>query len=113
MSLRPAPMGVAALVTPWNFPSAMITRKAAAALAAGGTTIVHPSHQTPFSALALAELAERAGLPAGILNIVTGEASEVVAPMTESPAVRVLSFIGSTEIGRLLYRQSAPTIKTL
>ncbi|HEV8389452.1 MAG TPA: NAD-dependent succinate-semialdehyde dehydrogenase [Dongiaceae bacterium] len=113
MNVQRQPMGVAALVTPWNFPSAMITRKAAAALAAGCTTIVHPSHQTPFSALALAELAERAGLPAGILNIVTGEAAEVVAPMTESPAVRVLSFTGSTEIGRLLYRQSAPTIKTL
>ncbi|HET6157076.1 MAG TPA: NAD-dependent succinate-semialdehyde dehydrogenase [Dongiaceae bacterium] len=113
MNVRRQPMGVAALVTPWNFPSAMITRKAAAALAAGCTTIVHPSHQTPFSALALAELAERAGLPAGIFNVVTGEAAEVVAPMTDSSSVRVLSFTGSTEIGRLLYRQSAPTIKTL
>ncbi|WP_119300639.1 NAD-dependent succinate-semialdehyde dehydrogenase [Dongia deserti] len=113
MSVRRQPMGVAALVTPWNFPSAMITRKAAAALAAGCTTVVHPSHQTPFSALALAELAERAGVPAGTFNIVTGEAAEVVAPMTESPAVRVLSFTGSTEVGRLLYRQSAATIKTL
>jgi aspartate-semialdehyde dehydrogenase len=113
MSVRRQPMGVAALVTPWNFPSAMITRKAAAALAAGCTTVVHPSHQTPFSALALAELAERAGLPAGAFNVVTGEAAEVVAPMTESPAVRVLSFTGSTEIGRLLYRQCASTIKTL
>jgi len=113
MSVQRRPMGVAALVTPWNFPSAMITRKAAAALAAGCTTIVHPSHQTPFSALALAELAERAGLPAGIFNVVTGEAAEVVAPITESSAVRVLSFTGSTEIGRLLYRQSASTIKTL
>jgi aspartate-semialdehyde dehydrogenase len=113
MSVRRQPMGVAALVTPWNFPSAMITRKAAAALAAGCTTIVHPSHQTPFSALALAELAERAGLPAGIFNVVTGEAAEIVAPMTESSAVRVLTFTGSTEIGRLLYGQSASTIKTL
>jgi len=113
MSVRRQPMGVAALVTPWNFPSAMITRKAAAALAAGCTTVVHPSHYTPFSALALAELAERAGLPAGVFNVVTGEAAEVVAPMTASPAVRVLSFTGSTEIGRLLYRQSASTIKTL
>jgi aspartate-semialdehyde dehydrogenase len=113
MSVRRQPMGVAALVTPWNFPSAMITRKAAAALAGGCTIVVHPSHQTPFSALALAELAERAGLPAGTFNVVTGEAAEVVAPMTESPAVRVLSFTGSTEIGRLLYRQSAVTIKTL
>jgi aspartate-semialdehyde dehydrogenase len=113
MSVRRDPMGVAALVTPWNFPSAMITRKAAAALAAGCTAVVHPSHYTPFSALALAELAERAGLPAGVFNVVTGEAPEVVAPMTESPLVRVLSFTGSTEIGRLLYRQCAPTIKTL
>jgi aspartate-semialdehyde dehydrogenase len=113
MSLRREPMGVAALVTPWNFPSAMITRKAAAALAAGCTAVVHPSRYTPFSALALAELAERAGLPAGVFNVVTGEAAEVVAPLTESPAVRVLSFTGSTEIGRLLYRQCAPTIKTL
>jgi aspartate-semialdehyde dehydrogenase len=113
MSVRRQAMGVAALVTPWNFPSAMITRKAAAALAAGCTTVVHPSHYTPFSALALAELAERAGLPAGIFSVITGEAAEVVAPMTESPAVRVLSFTGSTEIGRLLYRQCAPTIKTL
>ena len=113
MSVRRQPMGVAALVTPWNFPSAMITRKAAAALAAGCTTVVHPSHQTPFSALALAELAERAGLPAGVFNVVTGNAVEVVAPMTESTAVRILSFTGSTEIGRLLYRQSASSIKTL
>ncbi len=113
MSVRRQPMGVAALVTPWNFPSAMITRKAAAALAAGCTTVIHPSHQTPFSALALAELADRAGLPAGIFNVVTGEAAEVVAPMTESSTVRVLSFTGSTEVGRLLYRQCAVTIKTL
>jgi aspartate-semialdehyde dehydrogenase len=113
MNVQRQPMGVAALITPWNFPSAMITRKAAAALAAGCTTVVHPSHQTPFSALALAELAERAGVPAGVFNVVTGEAAEVVAPMTESPAVRVLSFTGSTEIGRLLYRQSAGTVKTL
>jgi aspartate-semialdehyde dehydrogenase len=75
--------------------------------------VVHPSRYTPFSALALAELAERAGLPAGVFNVVTGEAAEVVTPMTESPTVRVLSFTGSTEIGRLLYRQCAPTIKTL
>ena len=113
MSVRRQPMGVAALVTPWNFPSAMITRKAAATLAAGCTTIVHPSHETPFSALALAELAERAGIPAGIFNIVTGDAPEVVGAMTRSPAVRVLSFTGSTEIGRLLYGQCADTIKTL
>ena len=113
MRVQRQPMGVAALVTPWNFPSAMITRKAAAALAAGCTTVVHPSKETPFSALALAELAERAGLPAGIFNVVTGDAPEVVAPMTQSAAVRVLSFTGSTEVGRLLYRQCAATIKTL
>ena len=113
MNVRRQPMGVAALVTPWNFPSAMITRKAAAAIAAGCTTVVHPSRETPFSALALAELAERAGLPAGVFNIVTGDAAEIVGPMTASPAVRVLSFTGSTEIGRLLYGQCAGTIKTL
>ena len=107
------PLGVAALITPWNFPSAMITRKAAAALAAGCTTVVHPSHETPFSALALAELAERAGFPAGVFNVVTGRASTIVPPWTEDPRVRALSFTGSTEVGRLLYRQSADTIKRL
>lgn len=113
MTVRRRPMGVAALVTPWNFPSAMITRKAAAALAAGCTCVVHPSKETPFSALALAELAHRAGLPAGVFNVVTGEPSTVVPPMCAAPAVRVLSFTGSTEIGRLLYGRCAPTIKTL
>ncbi len=113
MQLMRQPVGVAGLVTPWNFPSAMLTRKAAAALAAGCTVVVHPSSDTPFSALALAELAERAGLPAGVFNIVTGHAPEVVGAMTASPLVRVLSFTGSTEVGRLLYAQSAPTIKRL
>ncbi|MET0170647.1 MAG: NAD-dependent succinate-semialdehyde dehydrogenase [Aliihoeflea sp.] len=107
------PVGVAALVTPWNFPSAMLTRKAAAALAAGCTIVAHPSSQTPFSALALAELAERAGFPAGVFNVVTGNAPEIVGAFTSSPLVRALSFTGSTEIGRLLYAQSAPTIKRL
>ncbi|MDE3239259.1 MAG: NAD-dependent succinate-semialdehyde dehydrogenase [Paracoccaceae bacterium] len=107
------PVGVAALITPWNFPSAMLTRKAAAALAAGCTIVCHPSAETPFSALALAELAERAGIPAGVFNVVTGIAAEVVKPWTEDPRVRVLSFTGSTEIGRLLYRQSASTVKRL
>lgn len=107
------PVGVAALVTPWNFPNAMITRKAAAALAVGCTVVVHPSKETPFSALALAELAERAGFPAGVFNVVTGEPAEVVRPWTEMPAVRALSFTGSTEIGRLLYGQCAGTIKRL
>lgn len=113
MRVTRRPAGVAALVTPWNFPSAMLTRKAAAALAAGCTVVAHPSSQTPFSALALAELAERAGFPAGVFNVVTGDAPEIVGAMTASPLVRVLSFTGSTEIGRLLYAQSAPTIKRL
>jgi aspartate-semialdehyde dehydrogenase len=107
------PVGVAALVTPWNFPSAMLTRKAAAALAAGCTVIAHPSAETPFSATALAELAERAGFPAGVFNVVTGVAATIVAPWTEDTRVRALSFTGSTEVGRLLYRQSADTVKKL
>jgi aspartate-semialdehyde dehydrogenase len=111
--VRREPVGVAALITPWNFPSAMITRKAAAALAAGCTVVVHPSMQTPFSALALAELAERAGMPAGVFNVVTGEPSEVVGELCRNPVVRALSFTGSTEIGRLIAGQCAPTMKTL
>ncbi|MWD26300.1 aldehyde dehydrogenase family protein [Aquicoccus sp. SCR17] len=107
------PVGVAALITPWNFPAAMLTRKAAAALAAGCTVVAHPSKETPYSALALAELAERAGLPAGVFNVVTGEAPEVVEPWTQDARVRALSFTGSTEVGRLLYRQSADTVKRL
>ncbi len=113
MRLTRQPVGVAALVTPWNFPSAMLTRKAAAALAAGCTVVAHPSSQTPFSALALAELGERAGFPPGIFNVVTGDAPEIVGVFTASPLVRALSFTGSTEIGRLLYGQSAPTIKRM
>lgn len=113
MSVRRAPMGVAALVTPWNFPTAMITRKAAAALAAGCTVIAHPSGWTPFSALALAELAERAGIPAGVFNVVTGNAPEVVGALTADFRVRALSFTGSTEVGRILAAQSAATIKRL
>jgi len=113
MRISREPAGVAGLVTPWNFPSAMLTRKAAAALAAGCTVVAHPSSETPFSALALAELAERAGFPAGTFNVLTGKAAEVVAAMTASPKVRVLSFTGSTETGRLLYAQSAPTVKKL
>ena len=107
------PVGVAALITPWNFPSAMLTRKAAAALAAGCTVVAHPSVETPFSALALAELAERAGLPAGVFNVVTGDAPTIVEPWTQDSRVRALSFTGSTEVGRLLYRQSADTVKKL
>ncbi len=111
MSVRRMPVGVAALVTPWNFPSAMITRKAAAALAAGCTVVVHPSMETPFSALALAVLAERAGMPAGVFSVVTGEAPEIVGAWCRNPKVRALSFTGSTEVGRLLLRQSADTVK--
>ena len=107
------PVGVAALITPWNFPSAMLTRKAAAALAAGCTVVCHPSAETPFSALALAELAERAGLPPGVFNVLTGSAPEIVEPWTRDTRVRALSFTGSTEVGRLLYRQSADTVKRL
>lgn len=107
------PVGVCALVTPWNFPSAMITRKAAAALAAGCTTVVHPSHETPFSAIALAELSERAGIPAGVLNVVTGRASAIVPAWMSDPRVRALSFTGSTAVGKLLYRQSAETVKRM
>ncbi|MGL1920257.1 MAG: NAD-dependent succinate-semialdehyde dehydrogenase [Hyphomicrobiales bacterium] len=107
------PMGVVGLITPWNFPSAMITRKAAAALAAGCTVVAHPSIETPFSALALAELAERAGVPKGVFNIITGKAENVVKPWMETPTVRAISFTGSTKIGKLLYQQSANTVKQM
>ena len=113
MRITRQPLGVAALVTPWNFPSAMLTRKAAAAIAAGCTIVAHPSSETPFSALALAELAERAGFPPGVFNVVTGHAPQIVEVLTASPIVRIVSFTGSTEVGRLLYGQSAPTIKRL
>lgn len=113
MELWREPVGVVGLITPWNFPSAMITRKAAAAIAVGCSVVVHPSHETPFSALALAELAERAGLPAGVFNVLTGEAATVVAPWMDDARVRAISFTGSTEIGKLLYRQSANTVKKM
>ena len=113
VEVRREPLGVAALVTPWNFPSAMLTRKAAAALAAGCTAVAHPSIETPLSALALAVLAERAGLPAGVLSVVPGDAPEIVGAWMADPRVRALSFTGSTEVGRLLYRQAAPTVKRL
>jgi aspartate-semialdehyde dehydrogenase len=113
MMVRREPVGVVGIVTPWNFPSAMLTRKAAAALAAGCTIVAHPSSETPLSALALAELGERAGLPAGVFNVVTGNASTIVGRMCEDPRVRVMSFTGSTEIGRLIAAQSAPTMKRL
>lgn len=113
MELWREPVGVAALVTPWNFPSAMITRKAAAALGAGCTVVIHPSAETPLSALALAELARRAGFPEGVVNTVIGDAATIVGEWTEDPRVRALSFTGSTEVGRLLYRQSADSVKRL
>lgn len=107
------PIGVTAAITPWNFPAAMITRKAGPALAAGCTMVVKPASQTPFTALALAELAERAGIPKGVLNVVTGSATEIGAELTENPIVRKISFTGSTEIGSRLMAQSAPTLKKL
>ncbi|MEO3429166.1 NADP-dependent succinate-semialdehyde dehydrogenase [Pelagibius sp. CAU 1746] len=105
------PVGVVAAITPWNFPNAMITRKCAPALAAGCPVVIKPATQTPYSAFALAELAERAGIPAGIVNILTGSASEIGGEMTHSPVVRKLSFTGSTEVGKLLMQQCASTIK--
>ena len=105
------PIGVCVAITPWNFPAAMITRKAGAALAAGCTMVIKPASQTPFSALALVEHANRAGLPAGVLSIVTGSAKEIGAEMTSNPLVRKLSFTGSTEIGVQLLQACAPTVK--
>lgn len=105
------PIGVTAAITPWNFPSAMITRKAGPALAAGCTMVLKPASQTPYSALALAELANRAGIPAGVFSVVTGSASAVGNELTGNPLVRKLSFTGSTEIGRQLMQQCAKDIK--
>ena len=107
------PIGVVAAITPWNFPNAMITRKAGPAFAAGCGMVLKPASQTPFSAIALAVLAERAGLPKGLFSVVTGSAAAIGAEMTGNPIVRKLTFTGSTEIGTELYRQSAPTIKKL
>ena len=107
------PIGVCAAITPWNFPAAMITRKAGPALAAGCTMVVKPAESTPFSALALAVLAERAGIPAGVFNVVTGDAREIGGELTANPDVRKLTFTGSTEVGRLLMGQCAATIKKL
>jgi succinate-semialdehyde dehydrogenase/glutarate-semialdehyde dehydrogenase len=107
------PVGVCAAITPWNFPAAMITRKAAPALAAGCTIVVKPASQTPLSALALARLAELAGLPGGVINVVTGSASAIGGELAGNPAVRKLSFTGSTEVGRALAAQCAPTLKKL
>ena len=113
MSLRRMPVGVVGIVTPWNFPSAMLTRKAAAALAAGCTLVAHPASWTPLSALALAVLAERAGIPAGVFNIVTGNAESIVGGLCDDTRVRALSFTGSTEIGRMLAARCAMTMKKL
>ena len=105
------PVGVAAAITPWNFPNAMITRKAGASLAAGCTIVVKPAPETPFSALALAELARRAEIPAGVFNVITGDAVEIGKELTANPIVRKLSFTGSTEVGRILLRECAGTVK--
>ena len=107
------PIGVCALITPWNFPNAMITRKAGPALAAGCTVVIKPAGQTPYSALAMAELGERAGFPKGVLNILTGDSKAIGGELCANPKVRKLSFTGSTETGRTLMRQCADTIKKL
>ncbi len=107
------PVGVVAAITPWNFPSAMITRKAGPALAAGCTLVCKPATQTPYSALALAELAQRAGVPAGVFNMITGSAAAIGGEMTGNPLVRKLTFTGSTEVGKKLMTQCAGTVKKL
>jgi succinate-semialdehyde dehydrogenase / glutarate-semialdehyde dehydrogenase len=107
------PIGVCAAITPWNFPNAMITRKVAPALAAGCTVVLKPAEQTPLSALAITELAERAGLPRGVLNVVTGDARAIGGELTANPKVRKLSFTGSTEVGKLLMKQCSSTMKKL
>ena len=107
------PIGVVACITPWNFPLAMITRKAGPAIASGCTVVLKPASQTPFSALALAELASRAGMPPGVFNVVTGSATEIGAELTSNPVVRKLSFTGSTETGKVLMAQCAGTVKKL
>ena len=105
------PIGVVAAITPWNFPNAMIARKAAPALAAGCSIVIKPASETPLSALAMAELAERAGVPAGVLNVVVGASSEIGPTLTDSPLVRKLTFTGSTEVGRRLEQACAATLK--
>ena len=105
------PVGVVGTITPWNFPNAMITRKAGPALAAGCTVIARPATATPFSALALCELGERAGIPAGVFNVITGPSADVGGEMTANPIVRKLSFTGSTEVGKILLEQCAQTVK--
>ena len=105
------PIGVVASITPWNFPAAMITRKCAPALAAGCPVVIRPASQTPFSALALAELADRAGIPPGVVNVITGPSGPMGVELTSNPTVRKLSFTGSTEVGKLLMAQCASTVK--
>lgn len=105
------PIGVVAAITPWNFPNAMITRKAAPALAAGCTIVIKPAEATPFSALALGVLAERAGMPKGVINILTGRPADIGGAMTRSPIVRKLTFTGSTRVGKILMEQCAATVK--
>ena len=105
------PVGVVAAITPWNFPAAMITRKAGPALAVGCTMVVKPASETPLTALALAELAHQAGIPKGVFNVVTGKASVIGAEMTSNPLVKMLTFTGSTEIGKLLISECAKTVK--
>ena len=107
------PVGVVAAITPWNFPLAMITRKAAPALAAGCTIVIKPANETPYCALAIAKLAEKAGIPAGVINVVTGKAEAIGSVFTTHEKVKKLTFTGSTQIGRLLMQQCAPTIKKL
>ena len=107
------PTGVVAAITPWNFPAAMITRKVAPALAAGCTVVLKPAGETPLTALALAELADRAGIPKGVFNVVTGSASEIGGVLTSHPAIRLVNFTGSTEVGKLLMRQASTTVKKM
>ncbi len=107
------PIGVCGAITPWNFPNSMITRKVSPALAAGCTVVLKPANETPLSALALAALAEKAGIPAGVLNIITGDAPPIGKVLCEHPAVRFVGFTGSTEVGKILYRQSAVGVKKL
>jgi succinate-semialdehyde dehydrogenase/glutarate-semialdehyde dehydrogenase len=105
------PVGVCASITPWNFPSAMIARKVGPALAAGCTMVAKPATQTPYSAFAMAELAERAGVPKGVFSVLTGKSSEIGEEMTSNPIVRKITFTGSTEVGKLLMKQAADTVK--
>ena len=107
------PVGVVGAITPWNFPNSMITRKCAAALAVGCTTVVKPASQTPFSALAVAELAKEAGFPNGVFNIITGSAKEIGLELTKNPKIKKISFTGSTEVGKILMEQSASTVKKI